>query len=1085
LTINFWRPKGAASPREIHYTAEQLAQGVSRQPPHIRPQGQCEDATNVSFSVVDGARKRPGTRFEIGIAGSGGSGITTPCGNIRLHPIDRGETEQYVAVFGRYGLATPTTQCRVYDTVNSAWCTVTTSAAASSYLNFDSATADDIIPVTLSDTTFLINKLAKVATKRSDTYTTTATWRDYGVLISNTVADDTYHATTESGGGEIEGFFKYDVDGVTFPTFRFADATDIDDADPAGYYDDTGSSPQGFEIKFQKHAGTVPSGAWTAASRTLTEVGAFAGYTFVSGDLINITGGTGFTPGWYVIASKVSNDAITLVAAGGLAGADQVDVVTDGIAISVQCVRTAALLEDMYAVAQSFQDAFASAGVPNALVSWTQVSSNRGYFTITGPFRGAGTKVIAPTAPTSPVFDLSATGRAFDPSGGSATNGSGSGSLELDVADRWTRVAASNQADALIDELTMPVLLRRLTLGPATFEIVVGDWNARTSGDPDTNPSPSIFQKITSSGGISTNTLANPTVVTTDAAHGLTTGDLVQIVGSNSTPAIDGTRTVTVTGATTFTVPVNVTGAGTAGRWYEGGVGLADMCDVRGRLGLFAGDRMVASQAGDIFNFYIADFDDVVDSDPIDIIVGDANIGHALSFNGTVVAFCDNGRQYELDPTETLTPSTASFSPTTSHRTFDAVYGLKPKPIGAALYFTGPSTRSGILWEYIYDDLRAKSTASDVTKHIATMLPTQFRTFVVAANDNNAYILEENDRGLYVYQTFWNGGRKEQSAWGRWEFDGSYRIADIAAVGTDVVMLVERAPPATVSVASPGVVTLNNHGKINGDTVVIFGSTTTPTLDGTRTVTRIDDNTFTVAVNVTTAGTCRVCQGVYNLERFTTSQDASLPASLSMSEWAYPIHLDRQMALTGVHAAGTTTWTLPSNFNGLGSTINRVVLGPAFTSNSGKWLASTSTENDEVASTIGYTATTITASGDYSAGEVVLGRFFTETLELTRPFLRDPQGAVDFKTSILLRDITSVHAKAGSYTIRVAHTDRPVTYNLDTKYQPDAVMDEYGFHEAAALNDVENLEVSFTSVSPVPLVISGVQWIGDYAERWR
>ncbi len=57
---------------------------------------------------------------------------------------------------------------------------------------------------------------------------------------------------------------------------------------------------------------------------------------------------------------------------------------------------------------------------------------------------------------------------------------------------------------------------------------------------------------------------ANPTVVTS-AAHGLETGDNVTISGSNSTPSLNGDHEVTVTGVNTFTVPVNVTVAGTAG----------------------------------------------------------------------------------------------------------------------------------------------------------------------------------------------------------------------------------------------------------------------------------------------------------------------------------------------------------------------------------------------------------------------------------------------------------------------------------------------------------------------------------------
>jgi hypothetical protein len=67
-------------------------------------------------------------------------------------------------------------------------------------------------------------------------------------------------------------------------------------------------------------------------------------------------------------------------------------------------------------------------------------------------------------------------------------------------------------------------------------------------------------------GSITANSMANPTVVTS-ANHGLTTGRSITISGSNSTPTIDGTRTVTVIDADTFSVPVNVTVAGTAGTW--------------------------------------------------------------------------------------------------------------------------------------------------------------------------------------------------------------------------------------------------------------------------------------------------------------------------------------------------------------------------------------------------------------------------------------------------------------------------------------------------------------------------------------
>ena len=66
-------------------------------------------------------------------------------------------------------------------------------------------------------------------------------------------------------------------------------------------------------------------------------------------------------------------------------------------------------------------------------------------------------------------------------------------------------------------------------------------------------------------GGITGITAANPAVVTVDENHGLETGDKVIIAKTNSTPVLDGTRTVTKVDATKFSVPVTTTGTGSAG----------------------------------------------------------------------------------------------------------------------------------------------------------------------------------------------------------------------------------------------------------------------------------------------------------------------------------------------------------------------------------------------------------------------------------------------------------------------------------------------------------------------------------------
>lgn len=65
---------------------------------------------------------------------------------------------------------------------------------------------------------------------------------------------------------------------------------------------------------------------------------------------------------------------------------------------------------------------------------------------------------------------------------------------------------------------------------------------------------------------ITSSSVADPTVITTSAAHGLTTGDVVTIAGhTGSTPDINGAWGVTVLTTTTFTIPKAVTVGGTGG----------------------------------------------------------------------------------------------------------------------------------------------------------------------------------------------------------------------------------------------------------------------------------------------------------------------------------------------------------------------------------------------------------------------------------------------------------------------------------------------------------------------------------------
>jgi hypothetical protein len=72
----------------------------------------------------------------------------------------------------------------------------------------------------------------------------------------------------------------------------------------------------------------ITGATWGNVAQTITKVGAFADYDWLTGDLFDLTGGTGLTPGLYVIDEKVSDDVLHLATNAGPNAVDLAGTVT-------------------------------------------------------------------------------------------------------------------------------------------------------------------------------------------------------------------------------------------------------------------------------------------------------------------------------------------------------------------------------------------------------------------------------------------------------------------------------------------------------------------------------------------------------------------------------------------------------------------------------------------------------------------------------------------------------------------------------------------------------------------------------------
>jgi hypothetical protein len=420
---------------------------------------------------------------------------------------------------------------------------------------------------------------------------------------------------------------------------------------------------------------------------------------------------------------------------------------------------------------------------------------------------------------------------------------------------------------------------------------------------------------------------------------------------------------------------------------------IADIGLHRNRL-VLAGDGYVTlSAADDLFNFYLEDFDNLVDSDPIDLPIGSnevAIIQHVLPWQTTLLVFTKGGRQFQMNAPEALTPSTASLTPTTSEQTQET----RPVLIGSTVQFVTDNGNNSALVEYVSNEQGTTNVPAKLSEHVEDLIPASIRTIAAHGGLGFTIMLPQTDDGdtLYVHRSWFVNQERVQSAWTRWTFD-DVRIVDIAIVKDELWMLME-------------------------------------TLDG------------------------------WTLEYL------ELGKAETPSGFPYAPIVDRQVQATGVHSAGTTTWT----FSTPDPDRNVIVLGSDFGANTGRTLTPTDV-----------TDYTVECDGDWDAGPAISGRLIDASIELSRPYIRDQNGVARPHDTLTHMEIRVSHVNTGAYSVSSAMTGRAARSKQFSKAG-------YGIEESGTLRaflngDARTNTVTIASVDARPFTVVGIEHIMDHEPR--
>lgn len=427
-----------------------FAGGVSKQKPEVRSPGQCEDALNMDFTLKRGADRRAGTVHQVAL------GASMPASFWKFsQDLENGEKLRVFA--GSDG------SVKVLNS-DGTIATVVSNPFATTYLNGLSRRPAHAGGKTGGVGAVLISNPSTVPlAKASPSATATGEALNFDTLCCNTTTSGSVWRVLESTTlDRPAGLYRYQPGTVTTSTAKFAlFSTGGVTTSLATHVSKPGNNPMGCRLWFPKFALDTAAATYTAASRTVTIANAFTNYTFAENDKLFVSG---VGVGAWEIESKVDASNIVLKTSPGAFATLDVRGIGMEVAIEKDFSRDVVSSGETFALA--LQKAIRDAGATSACVAFDpedKATDWKGYFTLTNHYSGAlanfnASGYISRAPSSGAIQDITAANWVFNGSP-TITNGSGDGTAK-NPSDRWVSRPVNDQADAMLDETTMPVALK-------------------------------------------------------------------------------------------------------------------------------------------------------------------------------------------------------------------------------------------------------------------------------------------------------------------------------------------------------------------------------------------------------------------------------------------------------------------------------------------------------------------------------------------------------------------------------------------------------------------------------------------------
>lgn len=212
----------------------------------------------------------------------------------------------------------------------------------------------------------------------------------------------------------------------------------------------------------------------------------------------------------------------------------------------------------------------------------------------------------------------------------------------------------------------------------------------------------------------------------------------------------------------------------------------------KGRLILASEDVLNMSQPDDVFNFWK---ETAKEARPADAIERPADaeglnqIDHVVAFGNKLVVSSAN-IQMEVPGDKPVTAENVTIGVSTRYAMNP---DCLPAVIGGAMYFGGTLDGRAALWEYVYNNDAANSSAEDLSKHVPGYLAGRVRRIVGAVQSGRVFALSTaRPTRIYHHTSYWKDMQRVQSAWAYTEIRGVDEVLDAWVDNTDLIAWVRR-----------------------------------------------------------------------------------------------------------------------------------------------------------------------------------------------------------------------------------------------------------------------------------------------------